>query len=227
MSPTIPAIRITIALVSLLLASCATREPRMEMGSDADVTFDGLHRVNDTRFQRVWAKPGIDLSLYKRILLLDSGIHYKRSKDPQRNRFELSESEIEQLRSDLHAAFQRGLQDNDAWEVVTERGPEVLSLRVALIDLVVSAPPRQDSARDRNFVQTAAEATLIVELHDSQSKEILARVAERRAATGDSLAGSLNTPATNRAAMQRVFRDWAGRLRLALNNAKTIQLPSE
>jgi hypothetical protein len=48
------------------------------------------------------------------------------------------------------------------------------------MDLVVKIPTERAGGRDQSYTVSYAEVTLIVELRDSESGEILARVADRR-----------------------------------------------
>ena len=72
----------------------------------------------------------------------------------------------------------------------------------------------------------AGAATLVIELFDSQSLEILARIADRRAIEHDSSSWR-NDPMANRAAARRTFRYWARKLADGLETARTMQLPLE
>ena len=210
----------------LVPLSCAAPVgPYIETGVDAEITHDGLHRVRRTRrFQRAWVKPNTNLGGYSKLLVIDAGIHYKRPPRPSRREFALSERQLENLRSGLRDAIVQELEQDESWQVVSERGPDTLILRAAIIDLVVTAAP-QTAGRERSFSSSVGEATLVVELFDSESLEILVRIADRRAITRDT--GSWqNNSINNRVAAQRVFRDWARRLRNGLEAARTFG-PSE
>jgi hypothetical protein len=98
----------------------------------------------------------------------------------------------------------------------------VLVLRVALIDVFLASPP-EGAGRDRSYGSTAGQATLVVELFDSQSLEILARIVDRRAAERDASSWR-NDEITNRRAAKRLFTIWARRLVEALEFARSIEL---
>ena len=57
-----------IALSAFMLTACASKPPSFQEGPDAEVTFDGLVRVDNTAFKRVWADPDADLNRYTKIL---------------------------------------------------------------------------------------------------------------------------------------------------------------
>ncbi len=61
--------RTTIFLLSaLVLVACSSAPPTIEQGPGAEVTFDGLHKVDNARFAEAWADPDIDYTVYNRIL---------------------------------------------------------------------------------------------------------------------------------------------------------------
>jgi hypothetical protein len=214
-------------LVSMLLFACTTpRSPTpraIETGPDAEITFDGLHRLDGrTRFQRVWIKPGLQLAGYSKLLPIDAGVHYRRPPRSIRGEFPLSETQRERIRQGLRDAAEAELTAGDRWQFVTEAGPDVLVVRAAIIDLVVTAPPQPRAGRDRSFTASLGQATLIVEIFDSESLEILARIADRREIDRDTGTWR-NDSINNRAAASRLFRDWARRLRDGLDFASSVE----
>jgi hypothetical protein len=211
----------------LLVLACAGGGPRFQAGPDAEITHDGLHRLEHTSFDRAWARPGLDLSGYRRILLVSDGIHYQRP--PRTGRaasdFALEPFEREQLETELRGAFVEALFADGAWRIAEVAGSEVLALRVALIDVVVTAPPEPVSSRDDVLVDSAGSAVLVLELYDSVTREALARVADRGefepAGTLLMRSNSIN----NRAEIRRTFRAWASLLRRRLDELRTLRLP--
>ena len=67
---------LAMVAVTCLLVACAP-QPTMQAGPDAEVTFDGLVRIDNSRMQRAWVKPGIDLSSYTKILPVGAEIQYR------------------------------------------------------------------------------------------------------------------------------------------------------
>jgi hypothetical protein len=211
---------------ALLALACAGGAPRFETGPDAEVTHDGLRRLEHTSFDRAWARPGLDLSGYRRILLVSDGIHYKRPPASRRTRsFALEPFEREALETELRKAFVEALFGDGAWQVAEVASPEALLLRVALIDVVVTAPPEPYSSRDEILIDSAGSAVLVLELHDSVTREALARVADRGdfepAGTQLMRSNSIN----NRAEIRRTFRAWASLLRRRLDELRALRLP--
>jgi hypothetical protein len=215
------AICLALALISV---GCARRGPTIEMGPDAEITHDGLHRIDRTRrLQRVWVKPDLDLRSYSKLRPIDAGVHYRRPPNEHRGEWPLNEAQTTFVREGLRNAMQRELERQGDWEFVTESGPDVLVIRGAIIDLVVTASGG-DVGRNRSYGRSVGQATLVIELFDSESLEILARIADRREISRDTSSWR-DDPITNRAAATRTFRDWARRFARALADVRTSGLP--
>ena len=78
--------------------------------------------------------------------------------------------------------FAREIQAGGRYPVVTEAAPDVLRVRAGIVNLYINAPDT-GPGRSRTIVSSAGEMTLIAELTDSASGQVLARVADRREAT--------------------------------------------
>lgn len=221
-----PARGAALALALFALA-CAPGAPRFQTGPDAEFTHDGLLRLEHTAFDRAWARPGLDLSGYRRILLVSDGIRYKRPKDAKRaaGDFALRPFEREQLEVELRGALVQALFDDGTWKIAEVEGRDVITLRVALIDIVVTAPPEPLSSRDDVLLESAGTARLVLELYDSVTREALARVTDRGefAPAGERLMRSSSI--SNRAEIRRTFRGWASLLRRRLDELRTLRLP--
>ena len=109
------------------------------------------------------------------------------------------------------------LTQDDGYELTTEPGPDVLRITASLIDLVVRVPTEMTGRQDV-YTRSYGLVTLVLELRDSQSGEILVRAADRRDPTRDTSASlaSVNT-ALVRSDTNRLFRHWADLLRERLD----------
>ncbi|HWM29537.1 MAG TPA: hypothetical protein VNQ14_13830, partial [Woeseiaceae bacterium] len=63
-----------LALVAVVAGGCASKPPEIDTSPGAETTFDGLHRVANARADEAWARPGLDLSGYTKIMLENAGI---------------------------------------------------------------------------------------------------------------------------------------------------------
>ena len=70
---------------SILLASAlaltytfsADGKPRLQTGPDAEITHDGLHRVDRSTMDGAWVKPDLDLRPYNKLMLKGAEIQYR------------------------------------------------------------------------------------------------------------------------------------------------------
>ena len=131
----------------------------------------------------------------------------------------VTHSDMEQIRADVEAVlaevFTAELENQDRFEVVTEPGDNVLDLQVAVIDLDVNAPDVNTISNIRTFTKSAGTATLIIEMEDSTSGDLLVVAADRREAR-DNLHMEWATKTSNSAEARRLFKRWADLLIAAL-----------
>jgi hypothetical protein len=182
---------VAAALMYAASGYAAPKQPRIETGPDAEVTHDGLYRVQKSVADAAWVKPDLDLTGYTKLMVANAGIAYRKL-DPVSDFQARSESEFPVLEENkarfeqiLKEEFTEELEKVERYEIVTEAGPDVLLLVGGVIDVVSSVPPNLDSAsfgRGGVYLQSVGSAVLVVELRDSTSGEVLARAADGRAA---------------------------------------------
>jgi hypothetical protein len=208
------------AALCLILSSCADLGNAVRSAQEPEVTFDGLDRVRGALVGRLWVRHGASLEGKTKILPRFGGFSYKTPPNDRKDNYSLTQKQVETLEAILHEVFREELTRDGGWEITDTPGPDVIKLRAWLVDVVVKVPPDTRSARDRTFVAEAGEATLVVEIFDSESRQILARVADRASAqkAGGGMMQAVQTE--NRAAVRRMFRHWAKRLRSGLDEVK-------
>ena len=193
-------------LAAALCADCAT-ESRLP-----DVTHDGLERVEGSRVARAWVKPDVDFSQYTHVGLLDCTVAFRRNW--RMNHRNVRTRDMERIQRDLADEFRTVFTqelENGGFPVVESPAEHVLLVRPAIIDLDVAAPQTSSGGRSDSFTASPGRMTLVVELFDSVSNEILARAIDRRVARN---VGNIRwtTSGTNRNAARRILRQWAGML---------------
>ena len=94
---------------------------------------------------------------------------------------------------------------------------DTLIVNGALHDIVSKVPP-QDVGRSEVWLRTVGEATLIIELRDSLSNEVIYRAVERRAIATSGQQMTRAHTATTWAEVRRWARRWAVRLREGLDS---------
>ena len=180
--------------------------------------WDGLVPIEESRVHAAYINPDADFSVFQRVAILDPHVAFRSNwqRDQNRSRSRnVRASDVERIKEDVAALFKDVFVEQleaAGYEVVNYAGEDVLVLRPAIIDLDVTAPDVRSSARSRSYATNTGAATLVMELFDSLSGEIIGRAADRRAARN---AGGFATSAnrvTNRANARREFRVWADKL---------------
>jgi hypothetical protein len=184
---------------ALLLGACA-REPRPSyfLGDLSD-----LERLpsGDLNIAARYRKPGADLSRYTKILLDPVEVLYDASSDLAK----LHPDERELLKGYFHDAIVTAVQD--AYPVVSQPGPDVLRVRVAItdIDFSQSFADIGEMGQLRSFSAIYGETAVEAEFRDSLTNERLAAAIDRRGGEVSAYGGRIGTLGAARAA----FVDWA------------------
>ena len=216
---------ITALTFGFVLAGCQTAPPTIQTGPEAEQSFDGLNVVDNSRADLAWARPDFNLDGYTKIWPVGAGIEYRPVKNRGKSTMDRSRGgpyfiddkargKFEKL---VGETFKEELQKIERFEVVDGPGPDVLMVRGALLDVTSMVPPDLTSARSTIYLRNIGDATLVLELRDSETGTILARSADRRAAEsiGDTFrqANSVTTAVE----VKRLIRYWASRLREGLD----------
>jgi len=221
--------RLTIGALAmcatLMLWGCNTTRTGPPELDSTNLTYDGLAKVKNPRAHGAWMRPDFSLDGYDKIMLIGAGIEYRPVKPVSRaaastaSQFPLTPEQKERLRSIVRDAFRTELAQSQKFQLVDEPGPGVLMIWGGLIDVVSYVPP-DAVGRGNIYLNSVGEATLVVELRDSESNAVLVRIVDRRAAQGMG-PNARSTSVTNWSEVQQVARTWASQLRQGLEEATT------
>lgn len=211
--------------VTVLVAGCASQDPSIQTGPNAETSFDGLVRIDHSRFAGAWIDPEIDLTQYNKIIpggaefefrnvQRTSAMHARRANEDE---FWISDSNRQRLVDTVSETFTEELQNSKHFTLAEERGADTLIISGALHDIVSRVPP-EDAGRSEVWLRTLGEATLIIELRDSLSNEVIYRAVERRSVQSPGGQMMRSNTATNWAEVRRWARRWAVRLREGLDS---------
>jgi hypothetical protein len=214
-----------LAMAALALVSVPTVSARE---APPETSPEGLVLQKNTRTRVVYLKPGATFTQYNRVAILDVLVEFEEDwqKDYNRSRRGLegrvSDTDIERMKTGLAAEFRKiftdELQNEGGYQVVTTAGADVLVLRPALVNVEVSAPDLMSAGINSTVVRSAGQMTLLLELWDSETNTLLARIMDAEA-DPDTIAKQANR-VTNKNAADRILRDWAHELRVRLDEIK-------
>lgn len=219
------------ALLALaaLIAGCASAAPPPSISPTAEPSLDGLYRVDNSILQYAEAKRDLDLTPYTAFLLGPVEVSYK--KDPgvrtpgsQESNFALTPRQMTTLKESFLEEIERALTREDGYEIVTEPAANVLRIDAYLMDLVVRFDAEATVGRNQAYASSYGEVTMLLELRDSESGEILARVAERQDPTRSTYDVVSVQTTFVRGDVTRMFRHWAQTVRERLDAVRAADL---
>jgi Protein of unknown function (DUF3313) len=218
------AIQCSAALGALLLFSVTAAAQKKEL--DEAASYDGLQQVKIKGIDLAYALPGATLAGYKQVMIEPVSVAFAKNWKPTvtGTSRSLSTDDIEKIRSGVAKVVYDAFIDelkNGGYTIAAGPGPEVLDVRPAIIKLYVSAPDVMTAGRSRTYTTSAGEMTLLAELADSETGQVIARVLDRYEARNTGTFRMTNS-VTNSSEVRIAASNWAKILRKALDNAKSI-----
>ena len=183
---------------------------------DAESTWDGLVAIEDSNVASAYIDPEADFSVFRRVSVLQPHVAFRSNwqRDQNRSRSRnVRASDVERIKEDVAGLFMDVFVERleaAGYDVVNFADEDVLIVRPAIIDMVITAPDVRSAGRSRTYTANTGAATLFVELFDSLSSDLIGRAVDRRAA-GSAFATRSNR-VSNRADARREFRVWADQL---------------
>lgn len=177
--------RAAAVALTLWLPCGAGAQPLLETGANAEITEDGLHRVAESIMDAAWVVPDLDLSAYDALYLRPTGVSFnagggggnRAGRLIQQTEFPISDDLKLQMRGYFQETLLQELSSVAGYAVSAVPGRSVLMVQGFLVDVSSDLPPAETGTA---FIQNLSwEATIVLELRDSMSDDILARTVER------------------------------------------------
>jgi hypothetical protein len=198
-------------LLCLSMAACSSRPPA---ALSSVVNYEGLAEVSRPRFDVAEIRPGTVFSAYDAVILNVPELAF-RTPDRTQKQFPLDEAQKQRFEDMMVAAFSKEFSNLQNLDLRERSGPRVLELTVRVENITATVPSGQ--GMQLGFMLTAVgEATLILELRDSQSEQILARGVETRAVQG-AAAGKDGGMVTRWEDVEKLCSRWAAMARSRLD----------
>jgi hypothetical protein len=210
-----------VALIAALFVSAgAVAAPSADLNEV--MSYDGLQKIQVRGVELAYARPGATLAAYKSIELLPVEVSFYKNWDPKvpGTPWSISASDRETIKQRaakvVNDAFVKELQ-RGGYPVVTEAGPDVLLVKISILNLVVTAPNVMSAGMNTTYARSPGQATILAELFDSETGQALARVIDTQQPQGF---GGMMSSVTNMQAGQQVANQWAKILRNGLDRAR-------
>lgn len=213
----------TAALACALLSGCASTQmsPIDELSLQ-----EGLQRVDSKVVDAVYRRPEANMAVYNKLLLRPITVQFAKNWEPEKSGsalYDMTPPDREKIKSelaDLFAEVFRKELEKGGYPLVTEPGKDVLEMQAAIINLYITAPDvsMQTAGRTRVYTSDAGHMTLITQLHDSVTGQLLARAYDHRDSGAD--VWQWSNSVTNTAEARRIITSWATALRKALDASR-------
>ena len=200
--------------VLILLAACTAKEPTLQSGPDAQVTSEGLVRVENSRVDDAFMNPDVDFNRFTGIMIdpldvsnvkiiqPDTSSYSTRSK-----KWELTDEDRKYLQDTYVLKMDDYVIQRGGYKPIDEPAENVIRLSVALIQIAPSAPkPKDTYGRSTTFTSNAGAISVAGVLFDSGTGQVIARFADTRESTDR---WQRNLESSNKAEIRRIFDFWA------------------
>jgi hypothetical protein len=187
---------------------------------------EGLQPRSVQGLDTVYVRPGVNFAEYRRVLLKPVSVAFRRGylmTPLPGSRDRISKADAQKVRDRLALVVQEEVAKelvSGGYKFANEPGDDVLEVDMSIVDLFVAAPDVRNSVHVNTYAISAGEMSLVMELRDSASGEVLARAFDHSTATDSTWAHQI-TNVENEAEARRMASNWAHALRLGLDRART------
>jgi hypothetical protein len=179
----------------------------------------------DQGSQRAVPPPGATLIGNNKLLLHPIEVQFAKnweSKNGGSALYRMSNVDRERIKTQLAQGFadtvRKELETSGGYPLVNDAAEDVLEIRAAIVNLYITAPDTKQPGRTMVYTTDAGQMTLILQLHDSVTGELLARAYDRRNASHG--VWTWTTSVSNTADARRIITNWAKALRSALDASR-------
>ncbi len=141
--------KIIILVAVAAIAGCSSAPATIQQGPNAEVSFDGLHSIDNSAFQNAWADPDIDFSRYSKIMPGTAIFEYRAVKKTSataahsgsnKSEFWIDDDARAKLESEASSIFNEEMAKSTRFEMTDTAGEDVLIIRGGLNDIINMIP---------------------------------------------------------------------------------------
>ena len=209
--------RIPMRSLRILLVGCLVAGGTASAATPPG-TWDGLEYRKTKGLDAVYVRPGVEIKAYRTLVLAPVQVAFDKDWDPNgKSRGmsgRLSAEDMQEIRDDMASEFRRIFGEELAaagYDVVAKPLDDTLVVAAGLADVYINAPDKMTAGRTYTYTMNAGRMTLVMELRDGPTGQLLARVVDRYAGKESGYATIANS-VTNSAEFRRAVTAWAKRL---------------
>jgi hypothetical protein len=207
-----------LAAASVLMLGLAA-VPLAQAKDLPKTTHDGMDLVPHTEAYAVYMKPGVNLKTYTRVGIMLPAVAFQKDWQKDYNdeapmNAKVTDADMERIKTELADEFVKVFAEEltkTGHQVTKETGKDVVVLRPMIVNLEVTSPDMGAAGVSRGAVASAGQMTLILELYDSVTSDIIARIIDMQAAR-EQVGFHIASAASNKADADLILRGWAARL---------------
>jgi len=224
--------------VALLLVSVCAWAPPAAAQTDAGAPksrrdaqgvweAEGLSKVTVKGLDVVYARPGATLAGYEKFMLRPITVAFQRGWEKQSapgTRSPIKAADAQKIKDRLSALVREEVikqLGEGGYALVGTAGDNVLDVSLSIVNLDVNAPDIKTAGRVETYALSAGEMTLVADLRDSASGDIVMRIFDRTQAR-EHFQPQRITSVDNVAEARTAASGWAKALRKELDLAKTV-----
>src|SRR5215831_99986 len=140
-------VAVVAASLCVGIGMAAPKQPQIQTGPNAEVSYDGLVRVKKSVVDAAWVRPDFDLTPYTKIMIASAGLSFKKVKPVSSfearkgaSEFPISPEGQQMFKDIMKEEFTAELSKLKRYQIVDQPGPDVLLLVGAVINITSSVP---------------------------------------------------------------------------------------
>jgi hypothetical protein len=215
-----------LAFVPCVPTPASAQTPRNKSAAASAWSESGLEKVDVKGLDVAYAKPGASFAGYTKVLLRPVDVAFRRDWERQAapgSRIPIGAKDSQRIKDRLSALVREEVttqMTEGGYRIVDAPGDDVLDVKMSIVDLNVAAPDIPTAGRVTTYAVSAGEMTLVAELRDSASGDIIMRVFDRTMAR-ESYRAQRITSVDNAAEARAAANGWAKALRNELDLARS------
>lgn len=224
-APILLAAALAGASAGLGAAEPAGDVPKSSREAGSAWSQEGLEKIKVKGLDTVYARPGLNLAEYRRIRLEPITVAFRKGWQMTPlpgSRDRVSPADAQRIRARVSVLVQEEVAKEliaGGYKLANEPGEDVLEVQLSIVNLYINAPDVPNSVRSTTYALSAGEMSLVAQLSDSLSGEVLLRAFDRTTATETTWAHQI-TGVENEAEGRRAAQNWAKALKRELDLAR-------
>lgn len=190
---------------------------------EAPAEWDGLVKRKVKGLDLVYVRPDVQFPAYKKVMLDPVQVAFSKNWKPNSGSRSLSQQitaeDMQRIKDGLAVMVQDGFSKQltkAGYGIVTAPDDETIRVSAAIAELYINAPEKMSAGRSKTYTTETGSMVLVMEIRDSPTGQLLARVVDRHTDNGT---GTMQwtTGVSNRAEADRAISMWASKLVDALD----------